>query len=370
MAPTVTRLSGIAAARARYGDKADRVAMFFHESDKLADAAIESMADLAKGAGKALVDRALTDGIASVTEAPEPLMVLFRQLEHIPIWVDRERCIRGGDVVSRAGAFGGLALFGCLARSYCSQGGNKPLVFTRALIDDTGARLTRTADFVRAVSQPDALTVGGGGYQSVVKVRLAHAYVRRACARSPEWRTADWGLAINQADMAGTTLLFSRVLVKLARRLGCAITEQEEGDLLHLWRYAGYLIGVDQELLCTSVAESEALEELIDCMDAGPDADSRLLMDALLSPKPYIAKFGPGRRADAARAVHQALCRLLIGDVNADAVALPRSPVSALIRATRPGLHALSAVSKSLPFGSVVQVSLGRAYWQRLATGT
>ena len=244
----VARLTGLDAARERFGDKADRFAAFFMQSDLLADQAVAALESLPKPAARTMLDAATHNGIASTPDAPPAMVALFRQLEHVPLWVDRERCSRGGAVVSRAGVFGGLALFGALARSYCSAGGNKPLVFTGALVERTAERLTQTADFVRAISEPHALDAGGAGYRAIVRVRFAHTHVRRACVGSPKWRSEDWGIPINQADMAGTVLLFSYALIKLVRQLGGTISDDEASDLLHLWRYAGYLLGVDDEL--------------------------------------------------------------------------------------------------------------------------
>jgi hypothetical protein len=339
---TLERLTGLSAARTRFGAKAERLVPFFFETD-------------------AIADRVVASGAASSAE-------LDAQVAHVPFWVDRERCNRGGAVVIRAGLLSGVALMGSLAKSYCSSGGNKPLIQSGALINDTGPRLARTADFVRVVSQKDALLPGAPGLKSILRVRLAHAHVRRACLRDGAWPTLRFGHPINQADMAATVLLFSEQLVRNIRALGGVVSKREESDVLHLWRYIGYLLGVEAELLCTEPKEARLLADLIESIDQGPDEDSRRLIKALFTPPPDAELPMPRKVAEAALELYKAACRKLIGDTFADAVGLPDRGLGPVLFASRVGIRAATSALNALPLGDLLQANLGASYWSNLAT--
>jgi len=361
------RLNGLSASRLRFGDRADRIAAFFMRSDTLADAAVLELAKLPVEGVRDLMARATMHGIAAVPEAPEAMVALFRQVEHVPFWVDFERCKRGGEAFFRAGALGGIALgFGGLARAYCSAGGNKPLTFTRDLIDRAPQRIAETAAYVRAVSQPDGLRRGRDGYRASVEVRLLHARVRMGLSRSPRWRSDEWGVPINQADTAMTALLFSHGLAEGVRRLGGQVSERAEEDLIHLWRYAGYLLGVNEELLCTSIADAQLMAELVDTLDGGPDEDSRTLIMAMLRPEEFEAKIKDPAVAKHVREIYVAACRALIGDTHADAIGLPAwsGHNLAFKHLLRPAIRAVGRVAAFVPGSSERFARMGHAYWE------
>ena len=361
------RLVGIGAARLRFGARADRIAAFFSESDPLADAAVLALQALPPDEGRALVAGALERGAAWLleTQAPRALVDLFNQLEHVPFWVDHERCSRGGSVFFRCGPFGGIALgFGSLARAYCSSGGNKPLAMTRALIDQAPKRVANTGEFVRAVSSTDGLRVGGAGYKQTVYVRLMHARVRLTLQKDAAWRTQDWGVPINQADMAITALLFSHGFATFVRKIGVPVSEREEEDLVHLWRYVGYLMGVREELLCATVAESQLLAEVIDVIDAGPDEDSRSLLAPLLAREPFEAAVPSRRVAHAVHRMYVAACREMLGADFADRVGLPRGIGDVYFRRlVRPTISALGQAHQLTPGAHGRSQRVGERYW-------
>lgn len=364
------RLTGLSAARARFGEQADRIAPFFSIGDPLADAAVVALRDLPNG--RAMLTRALEHGIDSVRDGapPDALVALFERLEHVPFWVDRERCTRGGKVFLRCGPFGGIALgFGSLARAYCSSGGNKPLRMTGALIDGAGTRIANTGQFIYAVSERDGLVRGAAGYRASVHVRLLHARIRLELSSDPDWKTEAWGVPINQADMALTALLFSHGFAGFVRKLGVHIADEEEADLLHLWRYAGYLMGVREELLCATVPEAERLAAIVDAMDSGPDDDSRDLLAALLRRDPNELKARSPQLTRAARRVFEAACRDMIGNAFADHVGLPFGPGDFAFRyVLRPAVSALGRVHNRIPGAATRAQRIGERYWTAVSS--
>lgn len=361
----IARLVGLQRGRERFGARAERMAAFFSESDPLADAAILAMGALPRAAQEAMVSRAIAQGVTRVPDAPDALVALFTQLQHVPFWVDPARCDRGGHVFFRCGPFGGIALgFGSLARAYCSAGGNKPLIFTRALLEDTPRRVANTGKFVCAVSGPGGLRVHGPGYAAVVRVRLMHARVRQSLLLDARFRQADWGLPINQADMAMTTLLFSHGFAVFVRALGIPVSAEEEADLIHLWRYAGYLLGVREELLCASVDEAQAMTALVELIDDGPDEDSRRLLRPMLSREPFELVIQTRPLAHALHRQYVAACRTLIGDAFADRVGLPRGRGDRIYRGlVRPTIAGLGRTLPHAPGAAQLSNQIGRRYW-------
>ena len=363
------RLVGLPNARARFGDQADRVAAFFSEGDALADAAVLALDGTPQG--RAALACALEHGIDAVrpADAPAALVQLFRQLEHVPFWVDHARGARGGQVFLRCGPFGGIALgFGALARAYCSSGGNKPLAMTGALVDSAAQRISNTGRFIHAVSVQGGLLRVGPGYRQCVQVRLLHARIRLALLRGEAWRLEAWGVPINQADMALTALLFSHGFAGFVRKLGVHVSEREEADLIHLWRYAGYLMGVREELLCATLAEAQRLSELVDVMDNGPDEDSRRLLNALLRRDPKELQQHSPRVHRVARRVFAAACRDMIGEPFADYVGLPHGPGDLAFRyVLRPGVSLLQNVHVHIPGAAQRAQRFGERYWSAVS---
>src|SRR4029453_61812 len=104
-------------------------------------------------------------------------------------------------------------------------------------------RLPGPRRFVSLVDQPGSFAPGAPGWVAAARVRLMRAQIRRLLRQSPRWDASPWGEPINQVDMAGTTLLFSLVLVDGLRMLGFRIEQEECEEVLHLWRIGGGVVG-------------------------------------------------------------------------------------------------------------------------------
>jgi uncharacterized protein (DUF2236 family) len=345
-------------ADSRFGShRVRRMGEFLLADDPLADAAVADLARRPAAEQEALVTQVLAgrrDGL------PEPLAALEASLSHVPVWFDPARADRGGEVVLRHGLLSGLSLgFKSLVTGYCSPAGNKPLAFSARLTEDTTRRLGETSRFVEAVSLPGGMDRFGEGFATTVRVRLMHARVRLGLRRSPRWRTAEWGLPINQYDMAGTILLFSRELVDGLRQLGANVSEAEEADLFHLWRAVGAVMGVDPELLPTCRADADLVWELIEATQAPPDEDSRRLTNALIdsakergAPEAYVA-------------FSRALTRHFVGPAKADALGLPGGAWSLAPTMVKTFIRPLEAAVRRVPGGRGAALKAGMLYWRR-----
>ncbi|KAF9943861.1 hypothetical protein BGZ72_003248, partial [Mortierella alpina] len=72
--------------------------------------------------------------------------------------------------------------------------------------------------------------------------------------------------------------------MKMERRLNVRMTTQERTDFMHLWRYVGYMMGVDDILGATQTPErADACLESIVLHLGDPDAESGRLCSTMLS---------------------------------------------------------------------------------------
>jgi hypothetical protein len=288
-----------------------------------------------EGEWRPMLDMALAKGIDAVPLAPAPLRALFAQLDDIPFWVDREQCDLGGATFLRCRmGFVALAMLS-LPIIYSWPAGNKPLALSGQLVHRASQRLKDTTRYVFAICQPGGLSRFSEGFAMTVRVRLIHSQVRKLLLESGHWRAELWGAPINQCHMAGTDLLFSVGVLDGLTRLGYRFKPIEREALVHLWRYAGYLIGVENELLVAGEWEGHRLLDMIFQFEPTPDDDSRALVDALMQ-----TSFDLLRNVKWARWFGLNSCygvsRALIGDARADMLGYPKTRWRYLVSVIRP----------------------------------
>jgi hypothetical protein len=205
--------------------------------------------------------------------------------DRIPPWVDWEQIQRGIDIFLAYLPAAGCALYyRSLIGGFSIPKIVEVLVATRYLVpasmgrrrqqngmrdvnrsegcsnDDrkrTMERLMDTGGFMACCFAPpqqkephlpppaEALRPGELGWKAALRVRVLHAKVRRSLLRSKSWDMKN-GTPINQEDMAATLLAFSvNVLMGIEYVAGRPLSEEDQRDYLALWRYLGWLLGVD-----------------------------------------------------------------------------------------------------------------------------
>ncbi|MCR9162951.1 MAG: oxygenase MpaB family protein [Nannocystaceae bacterium] len=365
-----SRAVNLAEARARFGDLVDRFLPALERADPLADAVAHDFAALGRKDARALLDRALREGIGAVPEAPRSLRALFAQLDHVPAWVDWAALDRASDVLFRSGFIGGTVLGAkSLVTGYCSPGGNKPLVFTGQLerSNRVGYRIAETCRFVVDVCERGGMRRFGRGFASTVRVRIMHATVRHLIAESGKFDERAWGAPINQHDMAATTMLFSQAYLDGIRAFGFALTPTEVDDFLHLWRYNGWVIGVEPELLPISEDQAHRLADLVACTQGPPDDDARMLVRSFVESPLSAAGDDPKARALARRhvALGYGFTRSLLGEAMADALELPRTATRFVVPGMRQVVGRMESLGRRIPGYDAKLIRAGRRYWDR-----
>ncbi len=325
--PLPSRFTNLEEARRGFGVHVDRLGSFLNATDPLADELVATLGRLRAGKGRQMVDVALEQGIKAVPNAPAALRALFAQVDEVPLWVDWEQLDRGGAAHRRCGLAGGLILACCsLPLIYGSPAGNKPLIFSGQLVYKAARRLSETARFAQETCLPGGLRRFGKGWKITINVRLMHAQIRRLLWNSQRWNASDWGAPVNQVDLVATNLLFSVAQLDHLRRIGFHFSRAEGESVMQLWRYSGYLLGIDPALLCATETEGRRLLHLIHATQGPPDQDAQKLTRALMEQAipglfPKDKPYGPSRLT----ALCYGLSYTLLGKPFAENLAYPKT---------------------------------------------
>lgn len=321
-----SRYSNRQQARRRFGEDADRYVGFYLTGDPVGD----DLAAWLRAEGKPAkedFETALRAGLDAVESPSAELARFFESVDDVPSWVDFDELEMGALAYQRFGIMGMIVLSAwALINGYHSSAAVKPLAFTGQLKHNTQRRLAETARYVSEATQVDGLRRGHPGYEISLRVRLIHAHVRHACMESAEWRTGDWGVAINQSDMLGTLLEFSLLMMEGARRLGFHATAEERKAILAMWRYSGHLSGIDPWLLehLATEGRTRRIAELVGLVQPGPDEDSMMLANQLLKVPEMDMEHGlPKAVVFAFSRFHNGLARALNGHEIADNLGVP-----------------------------------------------
>lgn len=349
--------------------EAARLLPALHRSDDLADAAVAGLADLPAADRRPTLERAVSD--PNARDLPEALAAVVAQASEIPDWVDEAACRRAGRLLFRAGTVGGFVLgVKSLVLGYAAPGGNKPLVLSGRLYNaaSVGKRLAETARFVMEVGEDGGMAPFAKGWGITLKVRLMHAQVRKLVLESGQWRPELWGQPINQHDMVGTVLIFSRAWLEGVEQLGLHVSPLEADDYVHLWSRVGHVIGVEPQLRLRSTEEARRAAALIELTQAAPDEDARRLVRSFLEAPLEAAETPAQRRAAQARlSFARAMCAELLGPERARDLdvrpSLAWAPVPAAIRR---GVRAAEALRRRSPELDASAYTKGRAHWDKV----
>lgn len=205
--------------------------------------------------------QALHHGVDSVSHCPRPLRDFFATVERVPSWVDFDLVNDGAAAYRRLGTNASDVMLALsLIGGYRFGGPTDLLVETGGLTGRTTVRrLAETQKWAVAVSQPDAMRRDGEGFALTVHVRLMHALVNHRFETNGRWDVEQWGLPINQTDQAATLGLFNGALLLGVRMLGVRVSAADSRAIMHLWKYVGWLMGVDEDWLCDTEAEQHRL---------------------------------------------------------------------------------------------------------------
>ncbi|MGB1465835.1 MAG: oxygenase MpaB family protein [Alcanivorax nanhaiticus] len=263
----------------------------------------------------------------------------------VPSWVDFDEMELGRRMYRRNGALQGLVLMcSSLVEGYAHNKPSQVLVATGRLQKDVSRRIYETGQMLHNIVGDEGLRPGGLGHRTIMEVRLLHAAVRQFLSDNPRWDVEKYDLPINQEDMAGTILEFDFMVVRGLKRLGVNISRREHESMHYFWRYAGYLLGVNEALLTTTLEEQEimALQLTSHLYDPTPDSESlaKALLRDMSGKPPFNLSYD----------VLLAFSRYLIGDRVADDLNIHSSvPAGSAVRIVRTAIQAASISIRMLP---------------------
>jgi ER-bound oxygenase mpaB/B'/Rubber oxygenase, catalytic domain len=244
----------------------------------------------------------------------------FTQNAFLPTWADLNQIDKSCDLFKSYFIPIGMAL-GCYALPYCylAADGAQVLNLSRRIKDDSTKRIMETADFVNGVLTKEDWH-NGKNLIRILKVRLLHAMIRGFAKHSNQWKT-EWGLPINQEDMAGTNLAFSYISIDGLKKMGYSINEAEQDAYIHTWAVIGNLQGIRKELLPLNFKQAEILDEQIARRLFKESAVGKDLMKALIAGLQAIKPYPFIKNLPIAQA------RILLGKQYASMLEIPRYPI-------------------------------------------
>jgi hypothetical protein len=195
---------------------------------------------------------------------------------------------------------------------------------------------------------------------------MMHGLIRKRIEATPGWRSDQWGTPINQADMIVTSLAFSYVFLAGHRALGFRFSRDEVRAYLHLWRYVGYLMGIDDAQLPSTEEEAARMLVLALTLQAPPDDDSRALAAAFRASRQESPTDGAFDRAATwlDERMGTGFARLMLGRTAAGELNIPTTPWMAWPLVFAPANFALETARSRVPGAHRLAVRLG-GYAQR-----
>jgi len=182
------------------------------------------------------------------------LAAFWKHHQELPKWVNIDQLSRGQEVfISYAPAASLSLYYRCLVPGFSIPRIAKVIQSTGYLTSRPDQVLHRLVDTGELTASciglgVDSLLPGGVGFITALQVRVLHAKVRRALLKKKDWDTQKYGVPINQEDMAATLLAFSvNVLFGIDFLAGSMLSRQERLDYLALWRYIGWLLGIETD---------------------------------------------------------------------------------------------------------------------------
>ncbi|WP_162534018.1 oxygenase MpaB family protein [Dietzia lutea] len=261
-----------------------RISRALMSGDPAADALLEAISrgDTSMSRLREALDEAIA-GRPLPADEPEEVHAFVRSVTDLPDWLDPDLADRGARVCLRAGltgqdVLGDLALLG----GYRPSATTEVLTSTGRLTGEgTSRRIAETMAWWHAVAAPGGWRPGSRGWEMTVHVRLMHARVNRAML-DKGWDTAAKGMPINQGDMAATNGLFSATFLLGTLVLGIPHSPRDARAVMHLWRWVGLVMGVDEDFL--HERPRRALRDMYHFLRISPppDDNSVVLAESLL----------------------------------------------------------------------------------------
>ncbi len=286
--------------------------------DPLADAVVDEIFDGGKvGAVNTLMKTLVRNDGVPTRKLPRAVRDYLDATDDLPPWADAQRICAGERFFELHGPFCVVALAcASLPACYAMRRGVQVLSLTARLQTDPVRRIGETAQMTLHAMSAGGLAPGGAGIRDAQKVRLMHGAVRHLALACDEW-DPDWGVPINQEDLAFTLLTFSVVVLDSIAKLGRTFSDDDAEAYFHCWNCVGHVLGIEDALIAATIADSRRLWRRITERNWEPCPEGAAMTHALLGAMEHAI---PGTVFDGFPAY---LLRYLGGDQLADILDVP-----------------------------------------------
>lgn len=264
------------------------------DGDSLMDEVALMFKRLPSGQGRKLFEQALENGIETLDNPPEELIVLFKQLDRIPEWLDWERFNNGALVaanITAAGKASGMFLNTLLT----IQGGlvGAAVGATGRMQRDALQRARESAEFWRHLPAPGAMERFGIAFKTTVRVRLMHSQARLMLLKKwgQEWYQLHGNPIPNSGLVAGIPT-FGIANMMWDMYYGKKYSRQNMEDIHLFWSYIGYVLGADEDILPKTPEEGISILDFVLSVTPPPsqyseqlNEISNLLLDTMMNAK-------------------------------------------------------------------------------------
>lgn len=176
----------------------------------------------------------------------------------VPAWADFGAMVKGQRMIASYAPFMAASLFsGSLVGGAMFYKAALVTSMTGMFSGKPTQRLTETTALVTRMALPGSMQPGGAAHEVLLRVRLLHAGLRHFLVESGRFRHAS-EVPINQHDLAITLALFCYVNIRNLLQLGIRLRRAQIESFVLLWRYAGYVLGIEPALLPHTIEEQQA----------------------------------------------------------------------------------------------------------------
>lgn len=270
--------------------------------------------------------RAGIEGDAELNRAPRSLRHFFDDKVGRPSWVDFEShapAVRAFNL--NAATMLVAFVCGVLVEGFSTLISKSFATTGRVLTPESGRRrLMQNNRHLMEVFYPGGLDRHGDGWKLSTRVRFVHARVRHLLAESGAWDTPEVGTPISAAHMGLALTVFSMRLLDHAARVGAVFNDDEQASVMHVWRYAGCVMGVPTDILYDDRDHARQIFRIAHLCEPTPDADAATMANALIGAIPLTAGIDDERRQREVVRLAYRLSRALIGGKLADQLKFPR----------------------------------------------
>ncbi|WP_420632877.1 oxygenase MpaB family protein [Candidatus Palauibacter sp.] len=254
--------------------------------------------------------------------APEPLRNFFNNLEEPP-WLDYEalrpgiRAFHGNVDLMLAAFVTGVLVEGfstLIAKSFNITG----------RVASTKRRLQQNNRHMMDIFFPGGLGRDGDGWKLSARIRFVHTRIRSLLNKSEEWDHDAWGTPVSAAHLGFAISVFSQRLIEYSLLLGAKFNEEEQRSVLQVWRYAGYVMGIPETILYTSVEDAKRVYKISYMCEPEADIDSITVANMLIKAIPSVADVQDPQEQQQLVGLAYRLSRALIGERLATAFDFPK----------------------------------------------